>query len=114
MSDRVALTDGSGHWFDRDSAVKFDEDTWWNGSNRISRATGSQWNHETLYYTASGRWILRCWSQCEGTPATVEAVDQAEAVQWLASNAHFEGEAFEQLPGAVADAVRAGLAELEL
>ena len=53
---RQALTDGTGRWFDLDAAKRFDEATIWDGRNRISLATGSQWDHEALYRT--GQWPL--------------------------------------------------------
>ena len=43
---RQATTDGSGSWFDLDKAESFEEETQWNGNNHISKATGSQWEHE--------------------------------------------------------------------
>ena len=49
----------TGLWFDMDRAQAAYEDTHdWDGSNRISRATGSQWQNESLFHTASGRWVL--------------------------------------------------------
>jgi hypothetical protein len=76
---RQALTDGSG-WFDLDSAERFDEATIWDGRNRISLATGSQWDHEALYRTANGRWVKHWWSQWQGTVA--------EAAAWLVQNGY--------------------------
>ncbi len=52
--------DGGG-WFDREAATKFQESTHWNGSNHISNATGSQWNHEALYCTRRGVYVLTSW-----------------------------------------------------
>ena len=46
-------------WFDRDAAKgRYDEDTRWDGSNHVSVATGSQWDHEMLYRTPQDRWVL--------------------------------------------------------
>jgi len=39
---RQPLTDGSGRWFDLDSAIRFEEATFWDGNNRRSKSTGSQ------------------------------------------------------------------------
>ena len=64
---RVVITDGSGAWFDKDKAIEFDEDSWHDGRNFISRATGSQWEHQALYFTKSGVWILHNWSQYQGS-----------------------------------------------
>ena len=32
---RIALTDGSGSWFDKDTAIEFEEDIFWNGNNQV-------------------------------------------------------------------------------
>lgn len=42
----------------------------WNGSNHISQATGSQWEHESLLRTAGGWWVLHRWSQWQGVSPT--------------------------------------------
>jgi hypothetical protein len=70
-------------WFDIDAAEKFREDTEWDGNNHISKATGSQWNHETLYRTKGGRWVLNKWSQWQGSHETWEFVSDVEAREWL-------------------------------
>ena len=53
-------------WFDRSTAESWGEDTRWDGSNHVSIATGSQWDHEQLYQTAGGRFVLYRWSQWQG------------------------------------------------
>ena len=94
---------GNGRWFDTKKAEQFGEDKRWNGNNHISVATGSQWDHEELYRTESGTWILHSWSQWQGSTATYEIVDAATAQQWLIDNDH--GDAVERLfPGALAAA----------
>ena len=85
---RQALTDGSGRWFDLDTAERFDEGTVWDGRNRISLATGTQWDHETLYRTKSGRWIKHWWSQWQGTVDRWEEIPEAEAAAWLVRNGY--------------------------
>ena len=94
--DRVALTDETGGWFDKDKAEKFEEDTFWNGSNHISKATGSQWAHEELYRTASGNWVLYSWSQMQGSVDTWEHIDGRDATSWLIENDHDVPEDLEQ------------------
>ena len=86
--DRIAMTDGSGRWFDRDSADKFEEGMFWDGNNNISMATHSQTEHEELYRTASGKWVLNCWSQWQGVLETYEIVDDDFAAKWLVTNEH--------------------------
>lgn len=83
---RISL--GGGAWFDSAAAESWDEDDWFNGSNRISVATGSQWEHQKLYRTARGRWILHCWSQWQGSRETYEVIPESQAHAWLADNDH--------------------------
>ena len=71
-------------WFDIDAAEKFSEDTYFDGSNMISKATGSQRAHEALYRTKGGRWVLNCWwSQWQGSRETYEFISDDEAREWL-------------------------------
>jgi hypothetical protein len=81
---RRVLTDG--RWFDEDKAERFKEDLRWNGSNHISRATGSQWEHEALFRTASGKWIINHWSQWQGGCDEYYEVSNEEAAAWLVAN----------------------------
>ena len=83
---RQALDDGT--WFDLDTAECFGEETRWDGHNHISVVTGSQWDHQDLYRTKSGRWVLRCWSQRQGTLPTWEEIDNKTAAAWLVRNEH--------------------------
>jgi len=61
----------------------WEEETDWNGNNHISRATGSQWNHETLYRSKKGRYWLECTSQWQGSLPSARLVTNEEAVAWL-------------------------------
>jgi len=65
------------------AAQSWEEDTYFNGHNRISKATGSQWNHETLYRSRKGRYYKVCESQWQGSTPHAEWVDEREAVKWL-------------------------------
>jgi hypothetical protein len=85
---RIVLTDGSGRWFDIDKAERFDEDTYWDGRNMISKATGSQWHHEVLYRTAGGKWILHRWSQWQGDRESWTEVTDDAAAAWLVTNGY--------------------------
>jgi len=76
----------NGKWFDLDSAQCWEEYTWFNGSNHISYATGSQWEHETLYRTRGGKWVLNHWSNYQGSAATWEEIDNDTAAKWLVKN----------------------------
>lgn len=75
-------------WFDADAADTFDENTRWDGSNHISVATGSQWDHEMLYRTSGGRWVLHTWSQWQGSTPTYRFITADHAHTWLMANDH--------------------------
>jgi hypothetical protein len=77
------ITTDDGHWFDSDKAQKWEEHTRWDGNNRFSLATRSQWNHEELYLTAGGRWVLSGWSQYQGSKPWCHAIEPSEAYGWL-------------------------------
>jgi len=87
---RTVLTDGSERWFDRSKAEAFEESTEWNGSNHISLATGSQWEHQTLWRTAGGRWIVESTSQWQGSRDTRVEVTNEQAARWLSVNEYDE------------------------
>jgi hypothetical protein len=83
---RQTLTDGTNRWFDLDKVKTFKEARQFDGRNHISLATGTQWDHETLYRTASGHWILHAWSQWQGSRETYEEIDNEQAAAWLVRN----------------------------
>ena len=83
---RTALQNGG--WFDADTAEKYEEADYFDGSNRISRATHSEWDHENLYRPRSGRWVLNAWSQRQGSTESYREISEADAVQWLIRNEH--------------------------
>lgn len=65
---------------------KWDEDTRWNGNNHISVATGSQWEHETLYKSMKGRYYIEHDSQWQGALSYVTFIDDKNAAAWLIAN----------------------------
>ena len=89
---RMVLTDGTGRWFDTDKAKSWEEETRWNGNNHISKATGSQWEHETLYRTAGGIHVVEHTSQWQGSTPTVEEVSAEDAASWLSRNDYDDAE----------------------
>lgn len=111
---RVPLTDGSGAWFDKDAAVMFDEDTYWDGHNLISKATGSQWDHEVLYYTKSGKWVKCSMSQYEHVPTGYTTITEEEAVAWLIAQDRMDDAGIAKLPEGVRLAIQNGIAAAEL
>lgn len=85
---RIHLTDGTGRWFDLDRAARFEEGRTWDGRNWVSDATGSQWDHEELYQTASGKWVLHRWSQWEGSLPIYQLIGPNAAYDWLVRNGY--------------------------
>jgi hypothetical protein len=75
-----------GGWIDLDTAKKFVEDRNWDGHNHISVNTGSQWDHEVLYRSVGGVYVLHTWSQYQGTQDTWERIGIHNAVAWLVRN----------------------------
>jgi len=88
-------------WFDRAKAEKFQEATDWDGSNHVSKATGSQWSHEALYRTVGGRWVLHWYSQMQGSQERYSFVTDEQAREWLLLNE--EDEAVERFFGDIED-----------
>lgn len=82
---RIALTDGTGRWFDAEKAECIKQATYWNGNNWISKVTGSQFAHETLYRTKGGKWVLNQWSDFSGTQDKYNEIDNDAAAVWLSS-----------------------------
>jgi len=70
------------------AAQRWEEATDWNGNNYISRATGSQWEHQELYRGAKGRYYIVSWSQWQGSLSSARWLTPREAALWLTSNDH--------------------------
>lgn len=95
LMNRIALHDPetglrTGTWFDRDRANRYEEAARWDGHNYVSEATGSQWDHETLYRTATGRYVLHRWSQRQGVGESYIELPQADGDAWLVAQDHAE------------------------
>jgi hypothetical protein len=95
--ERINL--GDGQWFNVAKATRWDEDKRFDGHNMISVATGSEWSHEILYRTASGRWILCCWSNWQGTTDSYTVICENDAHKWLIDNGHHDAVPSEVLSG---------------
>lgn len=69
---------------DTENAVKswYDAEDF-DGRNPISRATGSQWTHQTLYKSRKGRYYIVHDSQYQGSQPHAEWVSPQEAARWL-------------------------------
>lgn len=77
----------NGTVLDTENATKsWEEDTRWNGNNHISVATGSQWEHETLYRSRRGRYYIECTSQWQGSTPRAEWASPERAAAWLVAN----------------------------
>lgn len=70
------------------SPQHWEEDTNWDGNNHISVATGSQWEHQTLYRSRNGRYYTVHKSQWQGSLPHAEWVSEHEAARWLLANGH--------------------------
>jgi hypothetical protein len=87
MSSRYEMSDGM--IVDTGNASRnWDEDTRFDGRNHISIATGSQWDHETLYRSRRGRYYIESVSQWQGSTPTAEWVSNEEAARWLLKMEH--------------------------
>ena len=73
--------------YDTASAVEtWGEQTEFDGSNYISLATGSQWNHEALYVTGNDRYFVQWWSTWQGARDRLFPLTHVEAAEWLLRN----------------------------
>jgi hypothetical protein len=70
------------------AATSWEEDTRSDGSNQISVATGSQWDHEALHESARGTYWVERWSQWQGSDNSARVLTDAEATIWLTMNDH--------------------------
>ena len=66
----------------------WNEDERWDGSNWISKATGSQWHHERLYRSSKGRYYIEQWSSYESVLDSAIWTEKREAATWLLANGH--------------------------
>jgi hypothetical protein len=65
---------------------RWDEETEFDGHNQISKATGSQWEHETLYESNKGRYYIESDSDWQGSVSSASLISEEEAVKWLLVN----------------------------
>jgi len=78
-----------GAIFDTGRAKKhWPEASDWDGSNHISRATGSQWNHEDLYLSQKGHYYVIRSSNYQGSQDEMGILSPKEAAAWLLLNDH--------------------------
>jgi hypothetical protein len=104
VSDRINVYGEAGElsgWFDRDEARVFYEDTWFDGHNHVSIATGTRYEHEALLRTEGRRWVLHWWSQWQGSRETYRFITDEQAREWLLKNN--EDQAVEEFLGPIED-----------
>ena len=65
---------------------KWEEGTRFDGRNNVSLATGTQWEHETLYLSSRGRYYIERGSQWAGSIGSAEYISETDAVRWLMQN----------------------------
>jgi hypothetical protein len=83
---RIVLTDGSGRWFDDKSAQSWEEETRWDGHNHVSKVAGGKFDHEKLYRTKGGIYVIHHWSRWQGSIDSYEGVTPEVAARWLSEN----------------------------
>jgi len=66
----------------------WEEATDWNGSNQISRNTRDQWEHETLYRSAKGRYWKEFVSGRRQGQGEAYFLEPPETAAWLIANDH--------------------------
>ncbi|MGW6499297.1 hypothetical protein [Nonomuraea angiospora] len=96
-------------WFQPENAERFDEATRWDGQDLVSILTNDGDDHETLYRTAEGKWVLHRWSQWEGNGDTYEFIEAAQARIWLLTCHH--DDAVEEHFGALPDEAGPGVSD---
>ncbi|MEV6432594.1 hypothetical protein [Nocardia sp. NPDC051463] len=73
-------------WFDLDKADEFPQCTRWDGNNNVSLVTDNPFEHERLYRTAKGRWVIQRYSDRQGRETTYKFVTPDRAREWLLIN----------------------------
>ena len=73
-------------WFDLDRATIIKERTRWDGRRHVSVHTADRFDHQDLYRTRGGRWVLHSWSEWAGREETYEYISDERAREWLLLN----------------------------
>jgi hypothetical protein len=100
--NKISLTDNSGHWFDKDAAKEWRAAAHLvDGGPAVSRATGKSWEHETLYLTSHGSFVMHFADDHNPTHAQYVPWEDDQAIKWLVANGYND------------EAEKLGLAKLE-
>lgn len=69
-------------WYDPKACEKYEESQHWDDQNMVSDVA-DRYDHQILYRTRGGRWVLHEWSQWAGRRATDQFVSDDQAREWL-------------------------------
>lgn len=101
---RYRMEDGTV--IDTDRATRsWEEATYHNGHNFVSRVTHDEFRHQCLYQSRKGRYYIEHTSQWQGSRGSVEWVSPQEATRWLLANEREPHELPEDLQALVDDIV---------
>jgi hypothetical protein len=81
---RISLSNRNGSWFNIENADCYREITYFDGNNFISQVTNSQWEHEFIFITQGGKYILNSWSAWQGSIDRYEEISREVAAKWFA------------------------------
>lgn len=70
----------------RKAVAHWEESSFWDGRNQISKATNDQFTHEDLYKSSKGRYYIEHSSQWQGSRHYVTECEPEEAAAWLILN----------------------------
>lgn len=89
MAYRISLPDGKVISVSEDrSESDWNEDWTWDGQNKLSAATGSEWVHEHLYRTHNGIFWLRTMDGWHNNMCSAKYLSPEDAIRWLDSQGH--------------------------
>jgi len=108
------MTDDSSKWFARHKSIEFSETLTWDGNSHISNATGSLWDHETLYFTKGGNWVLHWIRELNPITESFSMIPENAAIDWLISQSKTECDNIEELPKSVQEAIKSRVESAEL
>lgn len=87
---QVILKDGRFFDTQGEGVKRYEESADWDGSNFVSRATACAHNHQYLYRTKTGVWVLNCWSNYANVREVYEEIPEKEAHEWLLKHGHHD------------------------
>ena len=98
---RIHLHNGS--WFCPETSQCFGEKTFFDGSNEISVCTNSECQHQCLYLTIKGNWVLHHWNAKCIQQMRYCVITIQEARDWFVLNNYPIHEIPEMFHEAIAD-----------